>query len=121
MQWDKAQCFFQADEYYINDERQEAGKFLRSIKTWKEFNESRNFKWIEDDFSQPKKIKVYEVSGNITQAKVLPEIFDEISEENLSKTAVVLLDENLLPTCLDSMSRVEHLNITMVHLPKASN
>lgn len=113
MQWDKAQCFFQADEYYINDERQEAGKFLRSIKTWKEFNESRNFKWIEDDFSQPKKIKVYEVSGNITQAKVLPEIFDEISEENLSKTAVVLLDENLLPTCLDSMSRVEHLNITM--------
>lgn len=113
MQWDKAQCFFQADEYYINDERQEAGKFLRSIKTWKEFNESRNFKWIEDDFSQPKKIKVYEVSGNITQAKVLPEIFDEISDENLSKTAVVLLDENLLPTCLDSMSRVEHLNITM--------
>ena len=38
LQWDKAQCFFQADEYYVNDERQEAGKFLRSHKTWKEFN-----------------------------------------------------------------------------------
>ncbi|WHF52192.1 PD-(D/E)XK nuclease family protein [Chryseobacterium gotjawalense] len=113
MQWDKAQCFFQADEYYINDERQEAGKFLRIIKTWKEFNESRNFNWIENDFAQPKNIKVYEVSGNITQAKVLPEIFAEINDENLSKTAVVLLDENLLPTCLDAMSSVEHLNITM--------
>lgn len=113
MQWDKAQCFFQADEYYINDERQEAGKFLRIIKTWKEFTEKRNFNWIENDFAQSKNIKVYEVSGNITQAKVLPEIFDEINDENLSKTAVVLLDENLLPTCLDAMSSVEHLNITM--------
>ncbi|QBO59214.1 PD-(D/E)XK nuclease family protein [Chryseobacterium salivictor] len=113
MQWDKAQCFFQADEYYINDERQEAGKFLRIIKTWKEFNESRNFNWIENDFAQPKNIKVYEVSGNITQAKVLPEIFAEINDENSSKTAVVLLDENLLSTCLDAMSSVQHLNITM--------
>jgi hypothetical protein len=113
MQWDKAQCFFQADEYYIKDERQEAGKFLRIIKTWKEFNEIRNFNWIENDFAQPKKFKVYEVSGNITQAKVLPEIFEEFNDENLSKTAVVLLDENLLPTCLDAMSSVEHLNITM--------
>ena len=113
MQWDKAQSFFQADQYYINDERQEAGKFLRIIKTWKEFTETRNFNWIESDFAQPKNIKVYEVSGNITQAKVLPEIFAEIDDENLSKTAVVLLDENLLPTCLDAMSSVQHLNITM--------
>ncbi|WP_373709942.1 PD-(D/E)XK nuclease family protein [Kaistella sp.] len=113
MQWDKAQCFFQADEYYINDERQEAGKFLRIIKTWKEFTETRNFNWIENDFAQSKNVKVYEVSGNITQAKVLPEIFAEINDEDLSKTAVVLLDENLLPTCLDAMSSVEHLNITM--------
>lgn len=113
MQWDKAQSFFQADEYYINDDRQEAGKFLRIIKTWKEFTENRTFNWIESDFAQSKNIKVYEVSGNITQAKVLPEIFEEIDDENLSKTAVVLLDENLLPTCLDAMSSVEHLNITM--------
>ena len=28
LQWDKAQCFFQADDYYLNDERQEAGQFL---------------------------------------------------------------------------------------------
>lgn len=113
MQWDKAQCFFQADEYYVNDEKQEAGKFLRIIKTWKEFTENRNFKWLETDFAQPKNIKVYEVSGNITQAKVLPEIFAEINDNHLSKTAVVLLDENLLPACLDAMSSVEHLNITM--------
>lgn len=113
MQWDKAQCFFQADEYYLNDSRQEAGKFLREIRTWKEFTEQRPFKWIENDFSQSKNIKVYEVSGNITQAKVLPDLFNEICIENLSQTAVILLDENLLPTCLDAMSSVPRLNITM--------
>lgn len=109
----KAQCFFQADRYYFNDERQEAGKFLRNHKTWKEFDDNRVFKWIEDDFSQPKKIKVYEVSGNVTQTKVLPEIFKEINNKTYSNTAVVLLDENLLPASLDVMHGVDNLNITM--------
>lgn len=113
MQWDKAQCFFQVDDYYLNDERQEAGKFLRVIKTWKEFTEHRKFNWIENDFEKPKNIKVYEVSGNITQTKVLPEIFKEINDQNLSNTAVVLLDENLLPASLDAMNAVNFLNITM--------
>ena len=113
LQWDKGQCFFQADHYYFDDERQEAGKFLRNHKTWKEFNDHRAFNWIEDDFSQPKNIKVYEVSGNITQTKVLPEIFKEIENKTYSNTAVVLLDENLLPASLDVMYGVQNLNITM--------
>ncbi|MPS64597.1 PD-(D/E)XK nuclease family protein [Chryseobacterium sp.] len=113
LQWDKGQCFFQADHYYFDDERQEAGKFLRNHKTWKEFNENRAFNWIEDDFNQPKNIKVYEVSGNITQTKILPEIFKEIENKTYSNTAVVLLDENLLPASLDVMYGVPNLNITM--------
>jgi hypothetical protein len=113
LQWDKGQCFFQADRYYFDDERQEAGKFLRNHKTWKEFNDHRFFEWIEDDFNQPKNIKVYEVSGNITQTKILPEIFKEIENKTYSNTAVVLLDENLLPASLDVMYSVQNLNITM--------
>lgn len=113
LQWNKGQCFFQADHYYFDDERQEAGKFLRNHKTWKEFNDSRIFNWIEDDFNQPKNIKVYEVSGNITQTKILPEIFKEIEDKTYSNTAVVLLDENLLPASLDVMYGIQNLNITM--------
>ena len=113
LQWDKAQCYFQADRYYFDDERQEAGKFMRNHKTWKEFNDSREFTWIQDDFNQPKNIKIYEVSGNITQTKILPEIFKESLDADYSDTAVVLLDENLLPASLDVMHAVEHLNITM--------
>ncbi len=113
LQWNKAQCFFQADRYYFDDERQEAGKFLRNHKTWKEFDDHRAFQWIEDDFNQPKNIKVYEVSGNITQTKILPEIFEGIEDKTYSNTAVVLLDENLLPASLDVMHGVRNLNITM--------
>ncbi|KAA2222744.1 PD-(D/E)XK nuclease family protein [Chryseobacterium sediminis] len=113
LKWNKAQCFFQADHYYFDDERQEAGKFLRNHKTWKEFDDNRAFQWIEDDFNQPKKIKVYEVSGNVTQTKVLPEIFKEINNKTYSNTAVILLDENLLPASLDVMHGVDNLNITM--------
>ena len=113
LQWDRAIVFFQGDNYYVNDERQEAGKFLRQHKTWKEFNDSRPFYWIEDDFMKDKNIKVYEVSGNVSQTKVLPSIFSEIESENLADTAVVLLDENLLPAALDALAAAPRLNITM--------
>ncbi len=110
LQKGKAECFFQADEYYIKDLKQEAGKFLRKHMHWKEFNENRKFQWIENSFCEEKNIKVYEVAGNVAQTKILPEILQEIPKENYSKTAVVLLDENLLLPSLDAVSFV---NITM--------
>ena len=113
LQKGKAECFFQADEYYIKDLKQEAGKFLRKHMHWKEFNENRKFQWIENSFCEEKNIKVYEVAGNVVQTKILPEILQEIPKENYSKTAVVLLDENLLLPSLDAVSFVDNLNITM--------
>lgn len=111
LQYDKGDCYFQADSYYLEDARQEAGQFLREHKKWKEFNDHRPFKWVENDFVKPKNICVYEVSGNVSQTKILPDILAEIPE--LSETAVVLLDENLLPAALDSLSSAGSLNITM--------
>lgn len=113
LQKGKAECFFQVDEYYIKDLKQEAGKFLRKHMHWKEFNENRKFQWIENSFCEEKNIKVYEVAGNVAQTKILPEILQEIPKENYSKTAVVLLDENLLLPSLDAVSFVDNLNITM--------
>ena len=113
LQWNKAETYFQADKYYIDDARQESGKFLRETIKWKEFDLYRNFNWIDDQFSQQKNIKTYEVSGNIVQAKVLPELLKKIPKEELSETALVLLDENLLPAVLDSLTSVKSVNITM--------
>lgn len=113
LQWDKARCFFQADRYYMEDVRQESGKFLREHRLWKEFNDSRAFEWIDDDFAKPKNINLYEVSGNVTQTKILPAIFRENQLEKGTDTAVILLDENLLPASLDALSSHTALNITM--------
>lgn len=112
----KAQIFFQSDQYYMEDEKQEAGIFLREYRDWKIFNEARTFNWIEDDFSKPKNINVYEVSGNVTQTKLLPEILKKLKKnesQDYSDTAIVLLDENLLPAALDTLNFVDSLNITM--------
>ncbi|MDY3528774.1 PD-(D/E)XK nuclease family protein [Riemerella anatipestifer] len=113
LRWDKAQCFFQADEYYIKDKRQEAGQFLRRYIDWAEFNDYRDFSWVENQFTQSKNINVYEVSGNITQTQVIPKIFKDYKESDYSNTALVLLDENLLPACLEVLSEVPKVNITM--------
>lgn len=112
LQVDKAQCFFQADAYYIKDERQKAGKFLRDTMLWKEFNKYRHFHWVEEDFITQKNFQLFEVAGNISQTKLLPEILSK-EEAELSDTVVVLLDENLLPASLDALNSVENLNITM--------
>lgn len=113
LQSGKAICYFQADEYYVKDHRQEAGAFIREYLDWKEFNDSRAFKWVENDFAKGKDIKVYEVPGNTSQTKILPAIFSKIPPEDYDKTAVVLLDENLLPASLDAISSTERINITM--------
>ncbi|MDL1913387.1 MAG: PD-(D/E)XK nuclease family protein [Bergeyella sp.] len=109
----KADCYFHSDFYYMGDERQEAGFFLRRYRDWKEFNSSRPFRWIENEFSQPKNIKVLEVSGNLSQTKILPELFSENFTVSAEDTAVVLLDEHLLPATLEAVSCVGRLNITM--------
>jgi len=112
----KARCFFQADEYYIKDKRQEAGKFLRNHMKWKEFNENRPFEWIENHFSEEKNIQVYEASGSIAETKILPYILGKLKKthSDLERTAVVLMDENLLPSVLESLQySVSALNITM--------
>ncbi|QCX54246.1 PD-(D/E)XK nuclease family protein [Elizabethkingia sp. JS20170427COW] len=116
LQAGKADCFFQADRYYFDDTKQEAGKFLRENSKWKEFNDQHPFSWIDQHFEEEKNIEVYEVSGNIAQTKVLPQVLKNLQQDNkeLSHTAIVLMDENILPPTLASIkSTVKSLNITM--------
>lgn len=116
LQANKAQAFFQADSYYMKDERQEAGAFLRKHLQWKEFNEQRPFRWVTDNFIKDKNIQVFEAPGNIAQTKMLPSILEGFTAGNpeMEDTAVVLMDENLLPPTLESLQHaVKSMNITM--------
>ena len=91
----KAELIWDADNYYLLDEKQEAGEFLRNwMNKWK----LADFRWIENDFSTfPKKITVTGVPYNIGQVKFCGELLSGIPEMdvNTEDTAVVLMDEQL--------------------------
>src|SRR5690606_18392020 len=109
---EKAEMLWDADAYYMQDPKQEAGDFLRP--RWQENQD--NFHWLFDDLlSSPKKINIHAVAGNVAQVKLTANLLKPYSSpEELSNTAVVLADENLLLPLLQSFpANIDKANITM--------
>ena len=111
---DIARVFWDADEYYYNNPNHEAGGFLREQRAkWHEID----FKGVGDYFSKPK--TAFDVVGcpkNIAQAKVVSQVLNQFSEEDLdySNTAIILADEGLLYPVLNQLpEKVKALNVTM--------
>lgn len=109
----KAEVIWDADEYYIKDDKQEAGHFLRNLL---EDQHLKTHNWIGTHFkSGRKKIEAIGVPGNIGQAKLAGNLIAElVATENPSDIALVLVDESLLLPVLNSMpGEIEKFNITM--------
>lgn len=117
----KAETVWDADSYYVDDKMQEAGRFLRKHKETDLFriNKENKFQWIGNDLTtDQKKITVTGVSKNIGQAKLSGQLIAEFLKENpqtnLTQTAIVLADENLLFPVLHSLpDQVSNVNATM--------
>lgn len=104
-----AKLFWDSDAYYMNDENQEAGHFLRKYK-----DALPEFNWEFDEFSRSKKIQTVEIGKRVGQAKYLHKILSEIPADKISETAVVLADETLLPAVLSAIPKnISKVNITM--------
>ena len=109
----KADLFWDADKYYVNDPVQEAGYFMRKYFKTLDREEPR---WLEDHFSGQKDIHVIGVPQNIGQLKYAGEILSKLAEEkgSLDHTALVLSDESLLLPMLNSIpERAGKFNVTM--------
>ena len=108
----KTLFYWDADEYYLNDKLQEAGTFLRP-----RIGGDPTAKWVDTQLKEgEKEIKIYGISGNIAQAKLLGELLDSDGHElgDLKRKAVILADENLLLPVLESLPDSQQpLNITM--------
>ena len=110
----KASVIWDADEYYVNNERYEAGLFLRKNFS----NQWLNTKQPMGNYFKeiPKQINIVAVPKQIGQAQVVAHQLHQWIKEgkSLSKTAVVLADESLLFPILNQLPpEVEHVNITM--------
>ena len=113
-----AEIKWDVDAYYMYDERQEAGSFLREYKKKKVFAKSLEEPYptnIEDKNSTP--IYLNAVAQKTGQVKLLGTIISEIQKQenfNPEKTVIVLPDENLLFPVLNSLPEsIKKINVTM--------
>ncbi len=108
-----ATVYLDADNYYLEDKKQEAGKFFVKLQTL-----SEPFQWKSNYFETiPKEIIITAVPLQVGQAKAAGNDLQTLFLNPANKpdeTAVVLADENLLFPVLSSLpDDVEHINVTM--------
>lgn len=110
----KAEIYWDADDYYLDDPRQEAGRFLREYISKNTFGP---LNWIGNSLSlDPKEISVIGVPGNVGQAKLAGELIREliIKKGTSDGIALVLVDEGLLLPVLNSIpTETGDFNVTM--------
>lgn len=111
----KGEVFWDADDYYLKDNKQEAGRYLREMKFGnqvlrKSFKESYGNAFIGSN----KKIELISVASNVGQAQQASEILEELEGWLDENTAVVLPNNELLFPLLHALPEcVDKLNITM--------
>ncbi|WP_299291146.1 PD-(D/E)XK nuclease family protein [uncultured Mucilaginibacter sp.] len=118
-QWQEQGCvlfYFDTDDYYLKDDLQEAGVFLRrNIFRSGLINSFPQQSFLGDKRSM---VDIIKTQGHAAQAKVLTEQinFEALAEfdENPEKTAIILADESLLVPVMQTLPpEAGIVNITM--------
>lgn len=110
-----AEIYFDLDAT-LAAENPSYGKFITNYKEqWQHYTKNP-FKFITNDFINPKQFEIIGVPKNVTQLKEASAILQKIHVQNndLQNTALVLANESLLPITLNSLPKeVDKVNITM--------
>ncbi len=109
----KANFVWDADAYFVKDKTHDASYFLKKhMQTWK--NPALLEKSLHYSFEKTKEIIISGVPKNIGQVKYVGQLLAKLTQEEITKTAVVLADETLLLPLLNSLpGNVKNVNITM--------
>ena len=111
-----ASIHWDVDQYYLNDQNQEAGYFMRQYAKDPLLGNRIEAEAISS-ISLPKKISLTGVSLEVGQTKALTEDLEEIVKEKSfkpEKCVVVLPHEYMLFSVLESLPEsIENVNITM--------
>lgn len=117
----EADFYWDWDDYYLSDEKQEAGLFVR--ENIRRYPPPPSFR-LESSFAEPKQMRVISTASNSLQCKYVGEFVEEIISQKGGidrNTAIVLTDENLLSPLLYSLpDSVGSVNITMGYPLKAT-
>ena len=118
----KAGFLWDYDRYYVDDDKNEAGWFMR--ENLKRFAPPEDFNLSVDTFRQKPRVKLVAVSSVYGQSQEIPQFFGEIKEDlkkEFDNTAIVLADESLLFSALGAIpENTGTVNITMGYPVKNS-
>ncbi len=107
--------FWDYDQYYLNDAKQEAGLFAReNLRMFS--NPEQKADSFPDFFKSASKktINIIGVAGNIGQAWEAAAIAEKIAPEELGQTAIVLNEERLMIPLLNALpEKVMPFNVSM--------
>lgn len=106
------------DTYYVNDPRQEAGRFFREYKKKASFAQTFPESIPSELAMNPKSMEILGVPQHVGQTRIAGQKIRDLLRENpdilLHKIAVVLADETLLLPMLHALPReVSGVNVTM--------
>ena len=107
--------YWDGDEYYVNDVRQEAGRFMREYQQHPVLKKTLS-SGFTSNFRQPKSLRVFGSAQPIGQTKLMAQVLQEELKKGIvpEDTLIVLPDEKLLMPVLHGISgNVEKLNVTM--------
>ena len=107
--------YWDGDEYYVNDVRQEAGKFMREYQQHPVLKKTLS-SGFTSNFRQPKSLRIFGSAQPIGQTKLMAQVLQEELKKGIvaEDTLIVLPDEKLLMPVLHGISgNVEKLNVTM--------
>ncbi|MEY4603323.1 MAG: hypothetical protein RIT43_615 [Bacteroidota bacterium] len=108
----RAHILMDADTYYLDDPNHEAGRFLRSFKS---YLGAEDLPFVSSHLAQAnKEIKIIECAQETGQVKVAATVLSEMTQEELDETLVLLADEDLVvPLVRNLPKKIVKANITL--------
>lgn len=114
-----ARIHWDTDAYYVNNARQEAGRFFREYQLnpvlGKTFPADTPASF-QEKISSGREVRLYGAAQPVAQAKLMAQVLKDALSNGLNpeETLIVLADENLLMPVLHGVAgAVEKLNVTM--------
>ena len=110
-----ADIYFDIDNYFLEENIHAAGYFIRNYKKNWTYLKNTALKGVSENYKQEKSIQIIGVPKSVSQAKYTGALLKKLyAKNNLSNTALVLADENLLNPILNVIPKeISSANITM--------
>ncbi len=111
-QMGRAHVLINADQWYLQDNQHEAGRFLRELST---LLDGKRLEFVSDELrTRPMKVEIIECAQNTGQVKAASTLLADFDENRLNNTLLLLADESLIDSVIRNLPKsIGKANITL--------